>query len=80
MDANEQRLVPASAERFATFCVDKVTTHRLQGCRQASPLHCPSAARSCPAAPPAPAPMHQRELTVAIKRARQIALLPYVAD
>ena len=23
---------------------------------------------------------HQRELTVAIKRARQIALLPYVAD
>ena len=24
--------------------------------------------------------MHQRQLTVAIKRARQIALLPYVAD
>ena len=23
---------------------------------------------------------HQRQLTVAIKRARQIALLPYVAD
>ena len=24
--------------------------------------------------------MHQRELTVAVKRARQIALLPYVTD
>lgn len=24
--------------------------------------------------------MHQRELTVAIKRARQVALLPYVTD
>ena len=26
------------------------------------------------------APMHQRQLTEAIKRARQIALLPYVTD
>ena len=26
------------------------------------------------------AKLHQRQLTVAIKRARQIALLPYVAD
>ena len=33
-----------------------------------------------PPAGPAPRPRHQRQLTTAIKRARHLALLPYVTD
>ncbi len=39
-----------------------------------------SAPRFCPGRTTGTCAMHQRQLTDAIKRARQIALLPYVTD
>ena len=51
--------------KVCTFCVDKVESER---------------SKILPRRTTGTCAMHQRQLTEAIKRARQIALLPYVTD
>ncbi len=65
--------------KVCAFCVDKVQqidykdTNKLR-------RYVSERAKILPRRTTGTCAMHQRQLTVAIKRARQIALLPYVAD
>ena len=67
--ANEQRMRPRKRKKVCAFCVDKVTSIDYKDTAKILPRRTTG---TCAA--------HQRDLTTAIKRARQIALLPYVAD
>ena len=75
----EQRMRPRKRKKVGTFCVDKVTaidykdTAKLRRFLSERGKILPRRTTGTCAA-------HQRQLTVAIKRARHIALLPYVAD
>ena len=77
--ANEQRMRPRKRKKVCAFCVDKVTsidykdTAKLRRYLSERGKILPRRTTGTSAAP-------QRALTTAIKRARQIALLPYVAD
>ena len=70
---------PHKRRKVCTFCVDKVTvidykdTAKLRRFLSERGKILPRRTTGTCAA-------HQRNLTTAIKRARQIALLPYVAD
>ncbi len=66
-------------KKVCQFCVTSASISTIRtppSCAASSP----SVRRSCPAEPPVPARWHQRQLTEAIKRARQIALLPFVTE
>ena len=67
--ANEQRMRPRKRKKVCAFCVDKVTSIDY---KDTAKLRRYLSERG--------KILHQRDLTTAIKRARQIALLPYVAD
>ena len=73
------RARPHKRKKVCTFCVDKATsidyndTAKLRRFLSERGKILPRRTTGTCAA-------HQRQLTVAIKRARQIALLPYVAD
>ena len=54
--ANEQRMRPRKRKKVCAFCVDKVTAIDYRT-PLSSAVTCPSAARSCPAVPPVPAPL-----------------------
>ena len=78
--ANEQRVArPRKRKKVCAFCVDKVTgidykdTGKLRRFLSERGKILPRRTTGTCAA-------HQRDLTTAIKRARQIALLPYVAE
>ena len=77
MDANKAR--PHKRKKVCTFCVDKVTgidykdTAKLRRFISERGKILPRRTTGTCAA-------HQRQLTTAIKRARAIALLPYIAD
>ena len=77
--ANEQRVRPRKRKKVCAFCADKVTvidykdTAKLRRFLSERGKILPRRTTGVCAA-------HQRDLTGAIKRARQIALLPYVAD
>ncbi len=77
--ANENRVRPHKRKKVCMFCVDKVTcidykdTAKLKRFTSERGKILPRRTTGTCAA-------HQRQLTVAIKRARQIALLPYVED
>ena len=77
--ANETRVRPHKRKKVCQFCVDKVTgidykdTAKLRRFTSERGKILPRRTTGTCAA-------HQRQLTVAIKRARQIALLPYVED
>ena len=77
--ANETRVRPHKRKKVCTFCVEKGAvidykdTARLRRFTSERGKILPRRTTGTCAA-------HQRLLTVAIKRARQIALLPYVAD
>ena len=76
--ANEKAR-PRKRKKVCNFCVDKVTSidfkeaGKLRRCTSERGKILPRRTTGTCAA-------HQRQLTVAIKRARAIALLPYVAD
>ena len=76
--ANE-RMRPRKRKKVCSFCVDKVEmidykdTGKLRRYTSERGKILPRRTTGTCAA-------HQRQLTVAIKRARHIALLPYVAD
>ena len=62
------RVHPRKRKKVCSFCVDKVTHIDFKD------------GKILPRRTTGTCAAHQRQLTVAIKRARQIALLPYVAD
>ena len=67
-------LGPASAERFVTSAsIDFKDAAKLR-------RYTSERGKILPRRTTGTCAEHQRQLTVAIKRARQIALLPYVAD
>ena len=77
--ANEQRMRPRKRKKVCTFCVDKV---EMIDYKDAAKLRrfTSERAKILPRRTTGTCAEHQRALTTAIKRARQIALLPYVAD
>ncbi|MDD7772720.1 MAG: 30S ribosomal protein S18 [Faecousia sp.] len=79
MPVTDNKARPHKRKKVCSFCVDKVTaidykdTAKLRRFLSERGKILPRRTTGTCAA-------HQRQLTVAIKRARQIALLPYVAD
>ena len=73
------RPVKRARKKVCQFCADRVEfidykdVAKLKKCMTERAKILPHRVTGCCA-------YHQRELTVAIKRARQIALIPYVAD
>ena len=73
------RAKPRKRRKVCQFCVDKMThvdykdTARLR-------KYLSERGKILPRRTTGTCAMHQRQLTTAIKQARQIALLPYVAD
>ena len=76
--ANEKAR-PRKRKKVCNFCVDKVTSIDF---KDAGKLRRYTSERGkiLPRRTTGTCAAHQRALTTAIKRARQIALLPYVAD
>ncbi len=76
--ANEKAR-PRKRKKVCNFCVDKVTGIDF---KEAGKLrrYTSERAKILPRRTTGTCAAHQRQLTVAIKRARAIALLPYVAD
>ncbi len=78
-DRDNNRGKPRKRRKVCQFCVDKMThidykdTARLR-------KYLSERCKILPRRTTGTCAMHQRQLTEAIKRARQIALLPYVAD
>ena len=70
---------PRKRKKVCTFCVDKVTSIDF---KDAAKLRRFTSERGkiLPRRTTGTCAAHQRQLTIAIKRARQIALLSYVAD
>lgn len=82
MDRDRDRERPRGGKRrrkVCAFCVDKVESIDY---KDASKLrrYTSERAKILPRRTTGTCAMHQRQLTEAIKRARQIALLPYVTD
>ena len=71
--------VPASAKKVCQFCVDKMTHIDYEDTAKLR-RYLSERGKILPRRTTGTCAAHQRQLTVAIKRARQIALLPYVAD
>ena len=75
----DNRAKPRKRRKVCQFCVDKMThvdykdTARLK-------KYLSERGKILPRRTTGTCALHQRQLTEAIKRARQIALLPYVAD
>ena len=65
--------------KVCTFCMDKVQTIDYKDVARLR-RHLSERGKILPRRVTGTCARHQRELTVAIKRARQIALLPYVAE
>ncbi len=76
--ANEKAR-PRKRKKVCNFCVEKVTSIDF---KEAGKLRRYTSERGkiLPRRTTGTCAAHQRQLTVAIKRARAIALLPYVAD
>ena len=77
--ANEQRVRPRKRKKVCSFCVDKVTVIDYKDTAKLR-RYLPERGKTPPRRTTGTCAAHQRHLTTAIKRARQIALLPYVAD
>lgn len=67
------------AKKFAHFCVDKAEHIDYKDVAKLR-RYLSERAKIVPRRVTGTCARHQRELTVAIKRARQAALLPYVSD
>ena len=75
----EIRARTANAEKVCQFCVDKCTYIDYKDTAKLRRF-LSERSKILPRRTTGTCAMHQRELTEAIKRARQIALLPYVTD
>ena len=77
--ANEQRVHPRKRRKVCAFCVDKATGIDYKDTAKLR-RYLSERGKILPRRTTGTCAAHQRQLTVAIKRARHIALLPYVAD
>ena len=79
--ANERpdRARPRKRKKVCAFCVDKVTSIDYKDTAKLK-RYMSERSKILPRRITGTCAMHQRQLTEAIKRARQIALLPYVTD
>ena len=77
--ANEQRVHPRKRRKVCAFCVDKVTAIDYKDTAKLRKF-ISERAKILPRRVTGTCAKHQRQLTSAIKRARVIALLPYVSD
>lgn len=82
MENREQRPRGRKRRKVCTFCVDCVDKVEHIDYKDAAKLKRFLSERSkiLPRRTTGTCAMHQRQLTTAVKRARQIALLPYVTD
>ena len=79
--ANERpdRARPRKRKKVCAFCVDKVTSIDYKDTAKLK-RYMSERSKILPRRITGTCAMHQRQLTTAIKAARQIALLPYVTD
>ncbi|MDD3164899.1 MAG: 30S ribosomal protein S18 [Oscillospiraceae bacterium] len=70
---------PRKRRKVCSFCVDKVTTIDYKDTAKLR-RYLSERGKILPRRTTGTCAAHQRQLTIAIKRARSIALLPYVAD
>ena len=72
--ANERAARPHKRRKVCVFCVDKVQHIDYKDTAKLKRF------KILPRRTTGTCAMHQRQLTTAIKRARAIALMPYIAD
>jgi len=77
--ANEQRVRPRKRKKVCAFCADKVNSIDYKDTAKLRRF-LSERGKILPRRTTGTCAAHQRDLTTAIKRARQIALLPYVAE
>ena len=77
--ANDSRVRPHKRKKVCQFCVDKATSIDYKDTAKLRRF-ISERGKILPRRTTGTCAAHQRQLTVAIKRARQIALLPYVED
>ena len=70
---------PRKRRKVCSFCVDKITTIDYKDTAKLR-RYLSERGKILPRRTTGTCAAHQRQLTVAIRRARHIALLPYVAD
>ena len=73
------RMRPRKRRKVCSFCVDKITTIDYKDTAKLRRF-LSERGKILPRRTTGTCAMHQRQLTEAIKRARHVALLPYVAD
>ena len=73
------RMRPRKRRKVCSFCVDKVTQIDYKDTAKLRRF-LPERGKILPRRTTGTCAAHQRQLTTAIKRARHIALLPYVAE
>jgi small subunit ribosomal protein S18 len=78
-DKNDRRPNKRGRKKVCAFCVEKVEAIDYKDTAKLS-RYTSDRAKMLPRRVTGTCAYHQRELTTAIKRARQIALLPYTAD
>ena len=77
--ANERMSRPRKRKKVCQFCVDKATSIDYKDAAKLRRF-VSERGKILPRRTTGTCAAHQRQLTVAIKRARMIALLPYAAD
>ena len=78
-DKNDRRPNKSGRKKVCAFCVEKVEASDYKDTAKLS-RYTSDRAKILPRRVTGTCAYHQRALTTAIKRARQIALLPYTAD
>ena len=73
------RVRPRKRKKVCNFCVEKATSIDFKDYAKLR-RYTSERGKILPRRTTGTCAAHQRQLTIAIKRARQIALLPYVAD
>ena len=73
------RVRPRKRKKVCNFCVEKATSIDFKDSAKLR-RYTSERGKILPRRTTGTRAAHQRQLTIAIKRARQIALLPYVAD
>ena len=74
-----KRVRPRKRKKVCNFCVEKATSIDFKDSAKLR-RYTSERGKILPRRTTGTCAAHQRQLTIAIKRARQIALLPYVAD
>ena len=78
-DRNDRQARTRKRRKVCQFCVDKIAHIDYKDAAKLR-RYISERGKILPCRMTGTCAMHQRQLTVAIKRARQIALLPFVAD